>query len=348
MGGGSLRRIVVDGTTTAKTVIATNNVMYESFGNNTFTMPDPDTVPVGTRIGFEQFVGTGRVNSIDNSETFTQVLEPDIPDGDYDSQPASNAVSYIFECVLGKNGTKREWMLDIDHNYAAAITTIVDKTEAISKRVQTVEEGVTSLKSRASALETRAGNLETRAGDLETRATNLETKDTTHDQQITALQTRASNLESRATALETKSTNIHNEFVQNYRTAVARTTKYVTWGSQISSISNVHPTTAQLNDPAQMKTFLTNNPYTIAFYDLIISLRTNNSTITLPTPSSAINVGTTITINLYPGYTCTVKDGVNTETFTADASSILVLEFEFNNIPPGGTNDLGWALLSLA
>lgn len=339
MGGGALRRVVINGTTTPVTVVAVNNVMYESFGANTFTMPDPDTVPVGTRIGFEQFIGTARVSSNDNGTSFVQILEPDVPDGDYDSQPGSTAVSYVFECVLGQNGTKREWMLDVDHNYAAAITAIVSRTEALSKRLTTAETDIDTLEGRATSLESRAGA-------LETRASALEAKDTTHDGQISTLQTRATNLETRAssletkaTNLETKTTNIHGEFVNQ----IARQTKHVKWATDITALSVTAPSTTQLGDPAQMKTFLANNEYTLYYYDLIVSVMSANQTITLPT--SGVPVGAKVTFELYPSYTVTIKDNVNTESFSGDRSNILVLEFEYTYTTASAT---AWTLLSLA
>ena len=81
MGGGSLRRVIMTQDITAK-----NNVLYESFGPYTLTLPDPENVPVGTQIGLEQYVGVGYVVCGD----LKQVTEPSVERvADYSVSPIS-------------------------------------------------------------------------------------------------------------------------------------------------------------------------------------------------------------------------------------------------------------------
>lgn len=129
MGGNSLRRVIVNGSTTAQTVSTQNNVMYESWGNNTFNMPSAASVPVGTRIGVEQYSGTSTIKCGNNGSEWTKQLAADTPDPSYGSSPAATAVSYVFECVLSSDNSTRVWSLDIDHNYAKAVNTLKENIE---------------------------------------------------------------------------------------------------------------------------------------------------------------------------------------------------------------------------
>ena len=336
MGGGALRRIVVPTSTTTLTL--SNNTMYETFHNCSFTLPNPDTVPIGTRIGIEQFVG---VSSVVSGE-FTMSVSADVPDPEFTTVPSANAISYIFECCLKEDGVSREWILDIEHNYAAAITTVVGLINDIEDRVETNEQDIVNLKTRATNLESRATNHEAkdRAHDtdissLKTRATNLETR-------ATNLETRATNLETRATNLEAKDGNLHSEFINQ----IARQTKHVKWGDQVTSdkpISVTVPTQAQVDDPAKMSAFLASNPYNLYYYDLVCSIMTNGVTIVIP--KTNVPLGTKVTFELFGGYSATISDGTNSEKFTAESGIILVLEFEYTILSNSAN---GWTLLSLA
>ena len=311
MGGGSLRRVVINGTSSPKSVTCVNNVMYESFGNNTFQLPSPSNVPVGTRIGIEQFSGTASVSC----GTYNQTLSADTPDSSYDSQPAANAISYIFECVLDSSGTTREWILDIDHNYAAAVTTMVD-------RIIDVEE---ALAANSAADEV----LTSRVSGLEGVASSLRNKDAEHDSAIDTL--------------EVADNNIHGEFINQ----IARQTKHLNYAVTTSGkmvLTTESPTQNIKNDPSQMKTWLANNPSTLFYYDLIISVMTTNGTVVLP--SAGVPTGARVTVELYTNYTVTVSDGTNSESFTNNESdnALLVLDFEYTKT---GSSSTGWTLLSL-
>ena len=115
MGGGNLRRVVLTrdmeettGENSGK-VVAKNNIMYEAFDNYTVVLPNPEKVPVGTRIGVEQYLShgtvecpngvttleeedpeTGELVKVEVPVVLTQVTEPDIQDVDtHEDSPAS-------------------------------------------------------------------------------------------------------------------------------------------------------------------------------------------------------------------------------------------------------------------
>lgn len=273
MGGGSLRRIVIDGTTGPQTISAVNNVLYESFGANTFTMPDPDTVPVGTRIGFEQFIGTATVTC----GTLVQTLLADTPLGDYSSLPAADAISYIFECVISQDGSSREWMLDIDHNYAAAVDTLND-------RIVAANDALNDLADHVDAIDLAA------------------------------------------------------------ETLLARQTKHMICANDGYILTSTAPTADDKASDEAWQTFLNSSKFNLYFYDLICSVTVDEKTVTLPNTTVP---GACVTVELLGGLTCTVTtaDGSVSQSFTADANTILVLAFEYTRIN-ASTN--GWALLSLA
>lgn len=273
MGGGSLRRVVINGTTTPVAIAAVNNVMYESFGANTFTMPDPDTVPVGTRIGFEQFIGTATVTC----GTLVQTLSADTPLSDYSSLPAADAISYIFECVISQDGSSREWMLDIDHNYAAAVDTL-------NGRIVAANDALNDLADHVDAIDLAA------------------------------------------------------------ETLLARQTKHMICANDGYTLTSTAPTADNKASDEAWQTFLNSSKFNLYFYDLICSVTVGGKTVTLPNTTVP---GACVTVEIIGGLTCTVKtaNGSVTQSFTADANTILVLEFEYTRIN-ASTN--GWTLLSMA
>ena len=309
MGGGSLRRVVVNGTASPKTINpAQNNVLYESFGNNIFVLPAAASVPVGTRIGIEQFVGKGTV-SCDGHE---QVLEQNVPMQGM-VVPVVDAISYIFECALANNGTTREWILDVDQNFANAFTSV---NTQISDVVTDLSDEITRAK------EAEAGLSGTIAS---TKATLLDADSAMRDEQST---------------------------LHALTTGVIRQTKHLLHTSirTISStnttrlIQLVSPSTDDLSTPAKTKSFITSKPYNLFYYDLIVSITATGNTFKLPANPP---LGAKVTFELASGLTTTITDSaspVNSESFTAESGTILVLEFEFTRI--GSAN--GWTLLSLA
>ena len=176
LGGGALRRAVVDGTVTTKTYgpetnpPIQNDVLYESYGNNIFILPDPNNTPVATRIGIEQHVGSnGRVklSSDSNTETILSstilyVLTTDstfeadkqyyiyndgvyveasvavgapIPEKTYYVK-TETPTSYIFECILKNTEPEtREWVLDLEHNHGPIFDTINDRIRRLEDDV---------------------------------------------------------------------------------------------------------------------------------------------------------------------------------------------------------------------
>lgn len=96
MMGGGLRRVVL-----TQDSVAQFNVMYESFGPYTLTLPDPANTPVGTKIGLEQHYGKGAVVCGDNTQNTEPVLYNNLPgvykalDEDYESYIADTNSGYL-------------------------------------------------------------------------------------------------------------------------------------------------------------------------------------------------------------------------------------------------------------
>ncbi len=309
MGGGSLRRVVVNGTASPKTINpAQNNVLYESFGNNTFVLPAASSVPVGTRIGIEQFVGKGTA-SCDGHE---QVLEQNVPmDGMV--VPVVDAISYIFECAIANDGSTREWILDVDQNFANAFT-------EVRSDITDVETDLAEEIARAKAREDEIVGMIS-----DSNGSNSDNFDELREEQ---------------------------KVWHALSSGVIRQTKHLLHTS-ISTISStnttrliqlVSPSTDDLSTPAKTKAFITSKPYNLFYYDLIVSITATGNTFKLPANPP---LGAKVTFELASGLTTTITDSaspVNSEEFTAESGTILVLEFEFTRI--GSAN--GWTLLSLA
>ena len=272
MGGGSLRRVVVPNDTTT-TVQAKNNTLYEAFRGHSFVLPNPSTVPVGTRIGVEQFSGESTITC----DTYSVVAASDNVSGDFSNLSPTDAISYIFECYLKDDGTGREWILDVDHNYASAIDTLND-------RIVAANDSVNALSDHVDAIDLAA------------------------------------------------------------ETLLARQTKHMICANDGYTLTSTSPTTANKASDEAWQTFLNSNKFNLYFYDLICSVTVGGKTVTLPNTTVP---GACVTVEIIGGLTCTVKtaDGSVTQSFTADANTILVLEFEYTRIN-ASTN--GWTLLSMA
>ena len=124
--GGGLRRVVVtaDIPGVAAETYAQQNVMHESFGDYILTLPDPETVVVGTKIGLEQYSGNGEVRTHDNE--YKQSTEPSIYFDSITGSTVNNGKVYLFECCYDESGNK-EWVMDIQKNEASAIAEVASR-----------------------------------------------------------------------------------------------------------------------------------------------------------------------------------------------------------------------------
>ena len=128
LGGNMIRKIldhnIVSTNSNASDKYALPNTMYESFGNYTLQLPDPNDYGLGTRIGLEQWEGNGQVVFVSGGDTYTQNTGADIDiDGNY-----IGAIIYLFEVVDAEGSTTAnpvyEWKMDTLQNYDGVIAAI--------------------------------------------------------------------------------------------------------------------------------------------------------------------------------------------------------------------------------
>ena len=128
LGGNMIRKIldhnIVSTNSNASDKYALPNTMYESFGNYTLQLPDPNDYGLGTRIGLEQWEGNGQVKFVVGSDTYTQNTGADIDiDGNY-----IGAIIYLFEVVDAEGSTTAnpvyEWKMDTLQNYDGVIAAL--------------------------------------------------------------------------------------------------------------------------------------------------------------------------------------------------------------------------------
>lgn len=128
LGGNMIRKIldhnIVSTNSNAADKYALPNTMYESFGNYTLQLPDPNDYGLGTRIGLEQWEGNGQVKFVVGSDTYTQNTGADIDiDGNY-----IGAIIYLFEVVDAEGSTTAnpvyEWKMDTLQNYDGVIAAL--------------------------------------------------------------------------------------------------------------------------------------------------------------------------------------------------------------------------------
>jgi hypothetical protein len=128
LGGNMIRKIldhnIVSINSNASDRYALPNTMYESFGNYTLQLPDPNDYGLGTRIGLEQWAGTGQVTFVSGGDTYTQNTGADIDiDGNY-----IGAIIYLFEVVDAEVSTIAnpvyEWKMDTLQNYDGVIAAL--------------------------------------------------------------------------------------------------------------------------------------------------------------------------------------------------------------------------------
>ena len=128
LGGNMIRKIldhnIVSTNSSASDKYALPNTMYESFGNHTLQLPDPNDYGLGTRIGLEQWEGNGQVKFVSGGDTYTQNTGADIDiDGNY-----IGAIIYLFEVVDAEGSTTAnpvyEWKMDTLQNYDGVIAAL--------------------------------------------------------------------------------------------------------------------------------------------------------------------------------------------------------------------------------
>ena len=128
LGGNMIRKIldhnIVSTNSSASDKYALPNTMYESFGNYTLQLPDPNDYGLGTRIGLEQWEGNGQVKFVVGSDTYTQNTGADIDiDGNY-----IGAIIYLFEVVDAEGSTTAnpvyEWKMDTLQNYDGVVAAL--------------------------------------------------------------------------------------------------------------------------------------------------------------------------------------------------------------------------------
>ena len=128
LGGNMIRKIldhnIVSTNSNAADKYALPNTMYESFGNYTLQLPDPNDYGLGTRIGLEQWDGNGQVKFVSGGDTYTQNTGADIDiDGNY-----IGAIIYLFEVVDAEGSTVAnpvyEWKMDTLQNYDGVIAAL--------------------------------------------------------------------------------------------------------------------------------------------------------------------------------------------------------------------------------
>ena len=154
--GGNLRRVKLLMNTNAQI-----NVLYYSFGNYTLTLPDPSIYPLGTRIGLEQYSGTGTVKwQASTQSILTQITTPAYA-ADDSGEPTTDIIGpnvYYFEIVEDNNGN-RQWILDVDNDISNTITNIrgtigreiLDRKAAIDAEASARANADTVLDNRISA-----------------------------------------------------------------------------------------------------------------------------------------------------------------------------------------------------
>ena len=128
LGGNMIRKIldhnIVSTNSNASDKYALPNTMYESFGNYTLQLPDPNDYGLGTRIGLEQWEGNGQVKFVVGSDTYTQNTGADIDiDDNY-----IGAIIYLFEVVDAEGSTTAnpvyEWKMDTLQNYDGVVAAL--------------------------------------------------------------------------------------------------------------------------------------------------------------------------------------------------------------------------------
>lgn len=120
LGGNLIRRLLLQNTNPALP-----NSMYESFGNFTLTLPNPNSYSLGTRIGLEQYQGVGSV-------VYSDLVQATAPDTDQNNAVVG-AMIYLFEVVdaTPANATSSTpvyaWRMDTLQNYDNSISSLQEQ-----------------------------------------------------------------------------------------------------------------------------------------------------------------------------------------------------------------------------
>lgn len=167
LGGNMIRKIldrnIVSSNTDASYKYALPNTMYESFGNYTLELPNPQNYGLGTRIGLEQWEGNGQVKFVQDDDTYTQNTGADIDiNGNY-----IGAIIYLFEIVDAEGSTpanpKYEWKMDTLQNYDGVIAAL--EAEIAEHRLVDQDNLYAYITEHGSYVVPQAGYIETSVGN---------------------------------------------------------------------------------------------------------------------------------------------------------------------------------------
>lgn len=174
--GGNLRRVQLTANLTSETNPAQTNVMYYSFGNHTLFLPNPNTYPLGTRIGLEQYMGRGTVKwNASTSTVYTQITEPAYRADENTGLPTSTIIGpnvYYFEIVEENASGTRTWLLDVDNDLSQTVTSIrADISTETAARINADSAEATARSAKDAELQNRIETEET------TRASQVNNKE---------------------------------------------------------------------------------------------------------------------------------------------------------------------------
>lgn len=303
--GGNLRRVKLTANTTAQT-----NVMYYSFGNYTLTLPNPSNYPLGTRIGLEQYSGTGKVVY----GSYSQITEPAYQ-ADNSGNPTSTVIGpnvYFFEIVEGTNNGTREWLLDVDNDLSKTIENIrtAISTETITRLNNDNDEAATRL-ARDNALEAEiTAEASTRESADTTLQNNINSEATTRANADTTLEGKVNATLGVTIAKPYGNTTIQEQIINKERLSKV----YIYSGSETTfEDGNGNPVSITNLLKVVNPTFI---------------VKVTGKTITLPAAAEAYN-GCHVNIEV-PGSNHTIKvvAGDDNETFTNTTGATLLLPFE--------------------
>ena len=365
-GGGSLRRIVA----TANVPNARNNTMYEVFQDNiTITLPEASTVPIGTKIGVEQYIGTGKVVCGTGDDRLEQITECDIEFYEpedvlspimvtrWTRKPGSNNASYgrtlTFSGSSGIDGTNTFTISgsgDIDGTYYpfnsdasgqeriwknGYVYCCYDTDAKLWKFVSSsdVLETITEILYQAEYSFKSADALcyifECIIGEDGDREWILDV-DNNFAKAVDILSERITHSERRIDKIDENEPYLHL-----IRT---RTTRSIVNPTQNQLVCNAPAANATIEEKI---TKLKENNNNVYFYDFVISV-TSTRTINLPTTN--IPLGAVVCVEVVGNCSVTVVAGSYSDTYNGTAGEILVCEFEYTAI---GANTYAWTILSI-
>lgn len=363
MGGGSLRRVVA----TSNVTTALNNVMYEVFTDGlTITLPAASSVPIGTQIGVEQYIGSGKVLCGDleqvtecdiafyepsdvthpnmvtrwthnpNTPNVVYAQTLNISGGSGVDDPTSFAVTGSGDIdgtfVLmdsSKTGQARVWKNGYVYSF-------YDEDEQIWKFVRSDDNfaTITSVIYQAEYSFKSADALcyvfEVVIGEDGGREWVLDV-DNNFAKAVDILSERITGAYDEISDINEKEPYLH--FLRT------RTTKNITNPSENQLICNKPADGSTLEEQIAV---LKSNDYNVYFYDFIVSV---TSTRTIKLPTTNVPRGAVVCIEVVGACSATVVAGEYSDTYTGTSNEILICEFEYTQI---GANSYAWTILSLA